>query len=34
MIIIIEYARICLNNQDSDYVLGPKYDKILNKAKF
>ena len=29
-----EYPWICLNKQDSQYVLGPKYAKIQNKAKF
>ena len=29
-----EYAWICLNKQDSEYALGPKYANILNIAKF
>ena len=29
-----EYVRWCLNKQDSEYALGPKYAKILNMAKF
>ena len=32
--IIIEYAWMCLNKQDSEYADGPKYAKILNIAKF
>ena len=29
-----EQAWMCLNEHDSEYVLGPKYTKILNMAKF
>ena len=29
-----EYVRWCLNKQDSEYALGPKYAKIFNMAKF
>ena len=29
-----EYGWMFLNKQDSKYVLGPKYAKILNMAKF
>ena len=25
-----EYVWMCLNKQDSEYISGPKYDKILN----
>ena len=32
--IIIKYAWVCLNKQDSEYASGPKYVKILNMAKF
>ena len=32
--IIIEYAWMCLNKQDSEYADGPKYAKILNMPKF
>ena len=32
--IIIEYAWMCVNKQDSEYADGPKYAKILNMAKF
>ena len=28
-----EYARMCLNKQDSEYASGPKYAKILNMAQ-
>ena len=28
--IIIEYAWMCLDKQDSEYASGPKYGKILN----
>ena len=30
----VEYAWMCLNKQDSEYVLGPTYAKNLNMAKF
>ena len=33
-IIIIEYASMWLNKQDSEYAYGPKYTNILNMAKF
>ena len=33
-IIINEYAWMGLNKQDSEYVLGPKYAKILKMTKF
>ena len=29
-----EYAWICLNKQDSEYALSPKFAEILNMAKF
>ena len=29
-----EYAWMCLNQQDSEYALGPKYVKILNITGF
>ena len=29
-----KYARICLNKQDSEYALDPKYDKTVNMAGF
>ena len=29
-----EYAWMCLDKQDSEYALGPKYAKILNIGKF
>ena len=32
--IIIKYAWVCLNKQDSEFASGPKYVKILNMAKF
>ena len=32
--LIIEYAWICLNKQDSEYALGVKNAKILNKEEF
>ena len=32
--IIIEYAWMWLNKQDSEYAYGPKYANILNMAKF
>ena len=32
--IIIEYAWISLNKQDSEHADGPKYAKILNMPKF
>ena len=31
---MLEHAWICLHKQDSKYVLGPKYAKILNMANF
>ena len=31
---MFEYPWICLNKQDSEYVSGPKYAKLLNMAKF
>ena len=34
MLNIPQYAWICLNKQDSEYALGPKYAKILNMVKF
>ena len=32
--IIIEYAWICINKQDSEFPWGPKYGKVLNMARF
>ena len=34
IIVIIEYAWIHRNKQDSEYACGPKYTKILNMGKF
>ena len=34
VIIIIEYAWMCLYKQDFEYALGPKYATILNIAGF
>ena len=34
IIVIIEYAWIHRNKQDSEYACGPKYAKILNMGKF
>ena len=30
----MEYAWLCLNKQDSEYGLGPKYVQVLNMAGF
>ena len=34
MTVIIEHAWMCLNKQDSEYALDPKYAKIVNMTKF